>query len=717
MTFRGVPASATWQAKGKFHLFGKPYRGICVQQRCAPVKWLICMSVTDQNGGKWGKWDREWARERILADFRDFRFTWRGFWKWSAAVLFGLIAGLILVLYFLDWNQMRGPIGRYLSWKTGREVRIDGDLSVHLFTWQPSVEAQSLFVGNPQWVKQDHAAQVKDFRIEVRLVPLIFGNLVVPLVRIQDADLLVVRGADGRTNWDGKRGNDKTALKLPPIQRFLVSNGHVRIDDDVRKLHFTGTVNSEENAGGGRSAFTLTGDGTLNKNKFVADVSGGPLINVDASKPYTFKADVAAGKTHAIVSGAITEPFHFDRFTASVNVSGPTLSDLYMLTGLVLPNTPAYKLTVQVQRDGTSYRLNDINAVLGATDLAGNLTVDTSGAVPALAGKVASRVLNFTDLGPVVGGGQAQVAQSKYLLPDTELHTERLKQTNAEVDYSAATIKSQDFPLRSLDTHISLQGGVLKLNPLAFGFAQGQLAGSLKVDARKAVPVTSVDARISDVHADNFIKSSDKPITGVLEARAILTGTGKSVHQAASTANGTFTAVVPKGGMRHSLAEWTGVDVLTALSLNLSGDNSNTNLRCAVTHFGVRDGLMTSQRFVIDTDPVLVEGGGTINLKDEVLDLRMQGKPKNFQLMRLRAPITIKGSLAHPALGIEAGQAIAQGGIAAALGFLNPIASILAFVDPGLAKDANCGPLLADAKAKGAPVKQSAVNAAPQPRK
>jgi hypothetical protein len=114
---------------------------------------------------------------------------------------------------------------------------------------------------------------------------------------------------------------------------------------------------------------------------------------------------------------------------------------------------------------------------------------------------------------------------------------------------------------------------------------------------------------------------------------------------------------------------------------------------------------MTSRQLLIDTDPVRVDGGGTINLGDETVDMQLQGKPKSFQLMRLRAPITIKGSLAHPALGVKAGGIVAQGGIAAALGFINPLASILVFIDPGLAKDANCQPLLADAKAKGAPVK------------
>jgi uncharacterized protein involved in outer membrane biogenesis len=336
--------------------------------------------------------------------------------------------------------------------------------------------------------------------------------------------------------------------------------------------------------------------------------------------------------------------------------------------------------------------------------------------IPALAGRMASRVLTFSDLGPLIRGGRPAVA-SKYLLPDMPMHTERLRQTNAEVDYSAATVKSRDFPLTSLDTHISLQNAVLNLKPLAFGFTQGKLAGSIRIDARKDIPTSTVDARISDIHAENFIKSADKPISGVLEARAVLTGTGKSVHAAASNANGTFTAVVPAGGMRHSLAEWTGVDVLTALSLNLAGDNSDTNLRCAVASFNSRNGVMTSQGFVIDTGPVRVDGAGHIDLADETLSLELQGKPKNFQIVRLRAPITLSGPWAHPQFGLKAGPAVAQGGMAVALGFLNPLASLLAFVDPGMAKDANCAPLLAEAKTQGAPVKSASIASAPPPRK
>ena len=39
----------------------------------------------------------------------DFRFGWGGFFKWSGVGLLALLAALAITLYFLDWNQMRGP--------------------------------------------------------------------------------------------------------------------------------------------------------------------------------------------------------------------------------------------------------------------------------------------------------------------------------------------------------------------------------------------------------------------------------------------------------------------------------------------------------------------------------------------------------------------------------------------------------------------------------
>jgi len=307
----------------------------------------------------------------------------------------------------------------------------------------------------------------------------------------------------------------------------------------------------------------------------------------------------------------------------------------------------------------------------------------------------------------VGGGANAPVAQVG-LFPDTVLHTERLRQMDADLTYSADSIRSQDFPLRGLSTHIHLENSVLELKPLAFAFSRGRLAGSLKIDAHNDVPVTSVDARLTDIHMENFIKGDEKPLSGTAEARAVLTGRGNTVHKVAMTATGTATGVIPSGQIRHSLAEWLGINVLNALSLTLTGDHSDTGVRCAVVHFGAKDGVLTSQQFVIDTDPVLVNGSGSVDFGQETMDLKLQGQPKSFQIFRLRAPITVTGKLEHPSVGVETKAVVTQGAIAVGLGAINPFAAIFAFIDPGLAKDANCAGLISTAKAQGAPVKNVA---------
>src|SRR3569832_2155791 len=109
------------------------------------------MSVTPHLDKFHDPWSRAAVRERIVSDLRDFHFTWRGFFKWTGITLFAVLFAGVVTLYFLDWNQMRGPVSRYLSHRTGREVRIDGNLSVKLISWQPRIQAGGLFVGFFLW--------------------------------------------------------------------------------------------------------------------------------------------------------------------------------------------------------------------------------------------------------------------------------------------------------------------------------------------------------------------------------------------------------------------------------------------------------------------------------------------------------------------------------------------------------------------------------------
>jgi len=151
--------------------------------------------------------------------------------------------------------------------------------------------------------------------------------------------------------------------------------------------------------------------------------------------------------------------------------------------------------------------------------------------------------------------------------------------------------------------------------------------------------------------------------------------------------------------MREALAELTGIDVSRGLGLMLTKNEHRTDVRCGVANFTANDGDLKATTLVIDTTNVLITGQGQIDLNNETLDLSLQGKPKKVRVLRLRTPITVRGTLLQPKIGVQPGKLAAQTGGAVALGtLLTPVAALLAFVDGGLAKDANCAALIDQAE-------------------
>jgi len=124
-----------------------------------------------------------------------------------------------------------------------------------------------------------------------------------------------------------------------------------------------------------------------------------------------------------------------------------------------------------------------------------------------------------------------------------------------------------------------------------------------------------------------------------------------------------------------------------------------STIRCGVADFDVSGGIARARTLVVDTDVVLAQGRGSINLGTETLDLRIEGESKKPRLLRLWTPIVVRGSLIAPDVGVDTGSLVGQAGVVGVLAaIVAPIAALFAFVDPGLAKDADCGSLITGAR-------------------
>lgn len=645
-------------------------------------------------------------------------WPWKTIGLWTGGALGVLTASLVLFLAFADWNAMRDPIARWASTATGRQIVIQGDLDVDPWSLTPQARVQGLRIGNQaRFRERGEFAEIADAKVAVRLLPLFVGRFDIVRLDLTGAEINLYRTADGDANWASTRREGQRPLELPDIREFSLRDGHVRYEDEERRMLLDAAFTTRESADANDPGeFELVGEGELNNRPFTVDFRGDPLLNVRRGRPYPFKADIEAGGTRIEANGAIARPFNFNRWQADIVASGPDLAQLYDLIGLTLPNTPPYSVRGVVHRDGRSYGMRELNGTVGDSDLRGAFTATTNARTGRLFfdGDFVSSRLDFDDLMAVLGGAPstgsgetasdtqraiaANLAAQGRLLPDAPLDISRVRNMDANVTYRAARVRSDRFPLRGLSLDISLDQGLLRLDPMTLDLRQGRIGGAVAINAREDTPHVDVDVRLTDARIENFITlRGNPPMTGALVGRARLSGQGASVRDAAANANGEVTLVSPHGEVREAFAELTGINVTRGLGLLLSEDQSKIAVRCGVASFNVRSGVMHARSMIFDTETMLIRGGGTISLRNETMDLRLEGEPKEARLIRLAAPITIQGKLRSPELGVDIGEAAEEGGIAALLGTLiAPLAAVLPFVDAGLADDANCAALLAD---------------------
>jgi AsmA family protein len=660
----------------------------------------------------------------------------------SAAVLLML---LILGLSFTDWDRLKGPIERSASARFGRSVTISGPLRVRLWSHTPTVTVTGLTVGGPSWEPDRPVAQIERVQIQLELPSLLRGHVVLRRVELTRPRIYLHQEKSGRANWTFEnnapsKAHASTPAKLPAMRELIIESGGLLLIDDLRRLKVEGSVQAHEKASHtDPNPFRIEGKGTINAEPFKLDVAGGPLQAVSPEHPYSFTLALTAGENQIKADGEVLKPFDLGALELQVDARGQDLAELFYLTQVTLPNSPPFKLQAHIVRKGLQVAVTRIAGSFGQSDISGSVDIDASHKRPDVRADLVSRHLFLKDLAAVTGNqagsshslaaangdaasqklGRAPApAGTSHLFPDAHLQVERMRAVDADVHFRATSIEAGTIPFTQLTLRARLDGGLLDVVPFEFDLPQGHLGGSVQIDSRSGAPKVRAELRAADLRLDEFRGTGANavpPLDGLLQARAIIEGTGDSVHELMSDANGELTLIVRNGDIRSAFAELTGVDVAEGIGLLLTKENDRAPVRCGVAEFDLRTGTAHAKSIVLDTQNVLITGEGQVLLGPEQLDLTLQGRPKKVRLIRVRAPVEIRGSLLKPSFRLEAGHVLKQGAIAATLGtLLTPLAAILAFVDPGLAKDENCAQLLAQAKTQGHLASASPVPAAEQ---
>ena len=643
-------------------------------------------------------------------------------------LLLALVLAAVLVLQHADWNRARPWLNARTSEALAHPFEIAGNLTlqwerpaaaIHAGgrTWRdwvpwPHLVARDVRIGNPAGMPAGQMASVRELSFSLNPLALLSRTIVVPVLRFDTPSLQLQRLADGRHNWTVPPPTAPSRWTLD-LERVVFSRGTVKFDD------------AQGNVQGSADVDTLDADPTYGiqfqlRGRYHGDpVSGsgkaGAVLSLKQQlAPYPLALDVRAAHIHIGIEGTLTRPAEPVALDVRLTLSGPSMARLYPLTGIVLPETPAFSTNGHLRGEvGKAWRYEQFHGKVGASDIAGSLSLTPGKVRPLLAGSVVSQLLQFSDLGPLIGAdsnaskerrGVAPVQPAGKVLPVETFRTERWTSVDADVRFSAERIvREKQLPIQRLSTRLQLHDGVLELAPLDFALAGGQLNGTIKLDgsARHGSAALQANTALTARHlklAQLFPAMPAAPATlGEINGNARLAASGNSVASLLASADGEVKALIDRGTVSKLLLEELGLNLGNIVLLRMFGDQQ-VHINCVAADFAVHKGLMQANTFVADTDTAVVQVSGTVNLASEQLDLTLKPESKGVRVITLRAPLYVRGSFEQPSVSVDKGVLGLKAGGALALMAVAPLAALLPLVDATPGQDSPCAALLSAAR-------------------
>src|SRR5690606_3002789 len=344
----------------------------------------------------------------------------------------------------------------------------------------------------------------------------------------------------------------------------------------------------------------------------------------------------------------------------------------------------------------------------GDSDLGGTASVETRGERPFLRANLVSKRLDFDDLAGFIGGAPqargdestnpelevlaAQRDADPKLLPDTPYRLEKLRAMDADVRLEAQRINAPSLPLDDMHAHLFLDNGLLRLDPLNFGVAGGDIRSTIRMDARGETIRTRADITARGLDLGELFPDAEltDDAVGAIGGKVGITGTGNSIAAMLGSADGNIALGMGRGQISNLLMELAGIDIYESLKF-LIGKDHKVPIRCAFGDFSVEDGLMTSRALAFDTTDTIIVGEGTVNLRDETLDLLLKPRPKDGSVLTLRSPLVVDGTFKDPSFRPDFRRLGLRGAVALALGSVAPPAALLATLELGGGEDSGCG--------------------------
>jgi uncharacterized protein involved in outer membrane biogenesis len=523
-------------------------------------------------------------------------------------VVVAIIVGAVFSLFY-DLNGLKPTLAEAAREETGRNLVIDGDITVSLFP-RPRATATGIRLSNVEGGSEPDAVTIDVASVQVSWLPLIRGSLDVRQIHARGVRVLVEQGLGGKSSLALEPQSSAEGSAEPFSYPDIIDIRDIAVvtrDGAGDAVYEVERLTLQPNGIGGPTNIGF--DARLNGETVTGQGVLGDLDSLGGPADFPVSLAIEAGGATVRIKGALQALDREPALALRVGVTGGSLASMSRLAGADLPATDAYELTATVAGTLERIGVDDVAFRSNGVALAGSARIDLAGARPMISVDLAASDMNLTSFlaadGPV-GEGRAAGPEGA-MLGDGPLPFGFTRQLDADLRFSAASIEALGLSLSDAALDVRSRAGLIEISRLAARLPSGALEASGQVDARLDEASLSFEANVTGLD-----------VAGVLDA---LNLPARSERRASATVS-----VVTRGATRREIADnLTATVQLSELEIALE-DSASLVLNDANVRFDGRDRpVAVAARGTVRGETVRIAG------RFDPLSAYRHGEPYAFQ--------------------------------------------------------------------------------------
>ena len=336
-----------------------------------------------------------------------------------AVLVVVLVAAVLVVPGFIDWNGYKPEIQAAARDATGRELKLNGDISLSVLP-SPSLSVENVAFANIAGGSAADMVTLDSLRVHLALVPLLTGKVHVTSVTLVKPTIVLERLADGRANWElagagqgaagsgGSAGGEAGGGGAP-----AVTLDSATIQDGTLVYRDAAAGGAEQRVEGLNATISANGlqgpfevDGSLSYQGLPLSLQAS-IGQLGGPRPSSVKLVVSAADKAltATVNGSVD--IAGPAFNGDARIEAPDLGKAMERLGAALGGAPAQAigagqklaLATAIKGSPTAVELSDLSMDLGESRLQGTVAV-ALGDVPTVDAKLTGNRLDLDALLP-----------------------------------------------------------------------------------------------------------------------------------------------------------------------------------------------------------------------------------------------------------------------------------------------------------------------------